>query len=43
MDEPKLTIIRGDTPDDPGWYLVTHLFYLFINVDLEKLSGFKQG
>ena len=26
MDEWKLTIITGDTPDDPGRYLVTQLF-----------------
>jgi len=30
MDERKLTIIREDTPDDPGRYLVAQLF-LFIH------------
>jgi len=39
MDERKLTIIRGDVPDDPRQYLVRQLFYLFINIDLERFTN----
>ena len=37
MDERKLTIIRGDKPDDPGRYLVTQLFLFMHKYWLRKV------